>query len=376
SLGDSEELIRKATKIKYSFSKQRFVKIKYHDIESLLLEGIMGRGDRSVSALILQAYKNGAIFDGWREHFNFERWQTAADELNFDMRKHLDSININSNLIWDHINIGINKKFLKNEWDKAKEAATTADCRTGKCSGCGVCKENIQNKFAKPIAMKPINIPEKVIPDQIQSYFYRVYYQKMDRMRFVAHLDLLRMTHRFMRVAKFPLAYSQGFNPHPRISFGPPLPVGVHGQKEYFVFALTEERDVNDLHQILNLVMPQQLKFMGVEKLTSKTERAMDYFNLEEVVVHPSEKHFTLFQEKASDFLAAENWEFTKIRKKKERLINLKQIVKTLSFEDGNLLVTKEVIGASIFDILEHVFGISREETTKFDIIRKGFRKG
>jgi len=375
ALGDRQELIRKATKIKFSFSKQNFVKIKYHDVESLVIEAVIGRGDRKVGNLIYEAYRNGAIYDGWREYFDFDYWQKAAETLDIDFADYTRARDLHEPLIWDHIDIGVNSNFLRKEWAQAAIAATTPDCREGICTGCGVCNDKIFNKKAIAIPMKMIEILPKVIPDQIQSFYYRVYYQKMDRLRFVAHLDLLRMTHRFMRVAKVPLAYSQGYNPHPRISFGPPLPVGVEGEKEYFIFALTEERNVEDLRQILQVVMPEQLKFKGVEKLDSKLERAMDYFNVEITSVKPTAQYEKNFERQLPQYIAADSWEFSKMRKKKERFVELKKIVRDMKFINKELIVEKEVIGASIFDILEHVFQIPRSDTSKFTITRRGFRR-
>ena len=373
ALGERDDLIRKATKIKFAFSKQNFVKIKYHDVDSLKLEAIMSRGDRKIGELIYRSYKNGSIYDGWKEFFNSQYWDDAAKELCLDLEEYTKEKDLDAPLIWDHIDIKIKKQFLKKEWQNARAEATIQDCRDSICTGCGVCDDNIFNKKAKSYPMQKIEIPIKVIPDQIQSYYYRVYYQKMDRMRFVAHLDLLRMTHRFMRVAKVPLAYSQGYNPHPRISFGPPLPVGVEGEKEYFVFALTEERDIKDMKAVFQLVMPEQLKFQGIEKLDSKAERAMDYFNLDITAVEPTEEYLKNFEEFTPKFLEAKSWKFTKIRKRKEREVELKNIVHDIEFKNNRLLVKKAVIGASIFDILEHVYNIPRDETAKFRIIRKGF---
>jgi radical SAM-linked protein len=372
-LGQREELIRKATKIKFAFSKQNFVKIKYHDVESLLLEAVIGRGDRSISQLIFRAYQKGALYDGWQEYFDFIYWQSAAEELELDLDAYVVAKDLQADLIWDHIDLGIRKEFLQQEWQKAAQSALTEDCREGDCSACGVCHDQVQNRKARPISRQEIVIPPKVIPDQIQSFYYRVYYQKMKRMRFVAHLDLLRMTHRFMRVAQIPLAYSQGFNPHPRISFGPPLPVGVEGEKEYFVFAMTEKRPVQDLAAIFQLVMPQQLQFMGVEAIASKQERAMDFLNLELTEVYPTEQYWANLSEQLERYHLSEIWEFSKLRKRKERRVNLKNIIKSIEITDNVIKVKKEVIGASIFDILASIFAIPRSETAKFRIIRKGF---
>ena len=149
--------------------------------------------------------------------------------------------------------------------------------------------------------------------------------------------------------------------------------MGVEGEKEYFVFALTKEREVKDMKAIFELVMPEQLKFQGIEKLDSKAERAMDYFNLDITAVEPTKEYLKNFEEFTPKFLEANSWKFTKIRKRKEREVELKNIVHAIEFENNILLVKKAVIGASIFDILEHVYKIPRDETAKFRIVRKGF---
>ena len=62
---------------------------------------------------------------------------------------------------------------------------------------------------------------------------------------------------------------------------------------------------------------------------------------------------------------------FTRIRKGKEKTKDLKQLVKQLTWNGTQLNVTKTVVGASIFDLLEHVYKIDRFETNRFEIIRE-----
>ncbi|WP_069997952.1 TIGR03960 family B12-binding radical SAM protein [Cellulosilyticum sp. I15G10I2] len=125
------------------------IKYNHHDAKTSILEAVIARGDRRVSRLIYDAYKNGCTFDSWGEHFNYQKWEQAAEssQINFDFyanrERQYDEI-----LPWDHIDIGVTKAFLKKENEKAKEIVTTPNCKE-KCSGCGinglgkgVCNEN------------------------------------------------------------------------------------------------------------------------------------------------------------------------------------------------------------------------------------------
>jgi radical SAM-linked protein len=85
---------------------------------------------------------------------------------------------------------------------------------------------------------------------------YRIRYSKKGPARFVSHLDLLRTFERAMRRAGLPLAFSQGFNPHPKFSFGAPLPVGVAGEKEYMDIELSREMPPGDIEKYLGGALP------------------------------------------------------------------------------------------------------------------------
>ena len=94
---------------------------------------------------MVEAFKNGAKFDGWSEYFNYEIWMDAFKKCGVDpefyayRERSYDEI-----LPWDFINIGVNKEFLIRENDKAKEGIITPDCRLG-CTNCGV-NVNLEGK--------------------------------------------------------------------------------------------------------------------------------------------------------------------------------------------------------------------------------------
>lgn len=117
---------------------RRQIKYNHHDAKTSILEAVIARGDRRVANLIYAAYKEGCLFDSWGEYFNYNKWEQAAQHASIDFsfyahrERDYDEI-----LPWDHIDIGVTKKFLMDENEKAKLVSTTPHCRE-KCSACGV----------------------------------------------------------------------------------------------------------------------------------------------------------------------------------------------------------------------------------------------
>ncbi len=116
---------------------QKSIRYNWHHADVTLLEGVFARGDRRISAVILEAYRLGALYDAWTECWDYDRWLQAFENTGIDMdfytkrERGLDEI-----LPWDFIHIGVSKEFLKKEWQKAHEETVTPNCRE-KCSGCG-----------------------------------------------------------------------------------------------------------------------------------------------------------------------------------------------------------------------------------------------
>jgi len=193
----------------------------------------------------------------------------------------------------------------------------------------------------------------------------------MNDMRFVAHLDLVRMTQNFLRASELPLVYSQGFNIHPKLNFGPPLSIGIEGEREYFDFVLQKKFSLNELERIISAIMPEELKFKKVTPLFSKTQRAMEYFPYESVEVLPQIELIEQFTSSLKEYNKKKEWVFSRIRKGKTREKDLKSLIHKIEFKNGKLHVIKRLVGASIFDILKEVFSIERNDTGNFRIIRK-----
>lgn len=118
------------------------IRVSYHETPTSLLEGVLARGDRRLSAVIHSAFKNGCKFDSWDEHFKFDAWLRAFEDNGIDPYFYTQRKREFSELLpWDHLDYGISRKFLENENLKAHQNTTTPHCGI-KCAGCGANRLN------------------------------------------------------------------------------------------------------------------------------------------------------------------------------------------------------------------------------------------
>ncbi|MGL5346085.1 MAG: TIGR03960 family B12-binding radical SAM protein [Peptostreptococcaceae bacterium] len=118
--------------------KNRDIKYNYHDSKTSLMEAVIARGDRKIGKVIYDAFKAGAKFDGWSEHFKLDIWKEAMENNNLSIEFYANRHrNYEEVFPWDHIDVGVSKKFLIRENEKANADAVTPDCRH-KCNACGI----------------------------------------------------------------------------------------------------------------------------------------------------------------------------------------------------------------------------------------------
>ena len=130
------ELERKQQLLR-SLITTRKISYKYHDATVSRIEAVFARGDRRLCKALYRAYERGMMLDGWDEYFSYDNWLDVFSETGIDPAFYANRVFGRDELLpWDFIDIGVTKKFLQNEYDKALSGVTTPDCRT-KCSGCG-----------------------------------------------------------------------------------------------------------------------------------------------------------------------------------------------------------------------------------------------
>ena len=138
-----EEFLEKAYIVKNKFKEMRnykSLKYNWHEADLTVLEGVLARGDRRVSAVVETAYKNGALYDSWSEFFKNEIWMEAFDAcgLSIDFYTTRER-SLQEIFPWDFIDSGVSKAFLKREWENANREQVTPNCRQ-RCSACGAMK--------------------------------------------------------------------------------------------------------------------------------------------------------------------------------------------------------------------------------------------
>ncbi len=124
----------------------RAIGFRYHDGPPSIVEGLLSRGDRRVGAVIRAVYEDGGRFDGWSEHFSFQRWMVAAEralagqpvDVDWFTTRERDRTEV---LPWDHLDSGLDKDWLWADWQDALAEVEVEDCRWNPCFDCGVCPQ-------------------------------------------------------------------------------------------------------------------------------------------------------------------------------------------------------------------------------------------
>ena len=234
------------------------VSYKWHNVDSSFLEAVFSLGDRSLGRAIHRGYELGCRLDGWTEHLKFDRWMRAFDETGIDPGAIANRARgLEEALPWDHIDIGVSKKFLQREYKKALEVRGTPDCHVAPCSACGeICMPNwptwavnvgmkvsslelrvsssqtLGSKCQVPSLKPETRSPKPETRSETPVQRIRFIFQKTGDLRFLSHLEVMKALSRALRRAQVPIAYSQGYNPQPKLSFALALPVGVEGWQE------------------------------------------------------------------------------------------------------------------------------------------------
>ena len=165
---DSKGEIDRKIGIVLSLLKSRFINIEWHDPETSILEGAFARGDRRLSNVIVSAFKAGAKFDGWREYFNPGIWSKAFQEHGFNIEEFaIRERAFEEALPWDHIDCGVKKSFLRDEYQRAEKGIITEDCYLSGCKNCGLEKAcfDVKKEHKPEISKKEVIFHSGLLPE-------------------------------------------------------------------------------------------------------------------------------------------------------------------------------------------------------------------
>jgi radical SAM family uncharacterized protein/radical SAM-linked protein len=240
------------------------IQFKWQDPRVSFLEGLWARGDRRLAFLLVAAYRSGCRFDGWSDQFRFDLWQEAIEASGIDPGFFCARTrDLDEPLPWDHVDIGVSKAYLQQEYRNALSGRSTGDCRQGDCQGCGVC----DFEHLAPVVHLDQEVPAAQPGNQAREgggFTVLMRYVKRGEARFFGHLETANLFQRALRCAGLPILFSEGFHPKPKIAFDDPLPVGIESLDACMTVVLSGPTDLEGVVERVNRRLPQGLQVIQV----------------------------------------------------------------------------------------------------------------
>lgn len=356
-----EEIRRRIDLIRSQFKGQKFLKVRWHEPEMSHLEGILSRADRRMADVVEKAYRKGAVFCSWVEHFDLTPWLDALHECGIQPRQYTGPRHTDAPLPWGHLEAGVSDAFLLRERQRALAGKTTDDCRYGRCQDCGACdrpEKPSRLPHASPAPAEHRNIlvfaqrdqaahlpgrdaegklvcrvqtkrPPRIAPHLThKAVQYRVWHKKTDNSAYLSQLELLSVLDRALRRAGMPLAFSQGFHPLPLLSFGRALPVGVESEAEWFGLTLHSFLAPREVASRLEPFLPPGISVLAVVPTTKSdyTRQAVaEVFRLS----FPSPQENAAAAQCFARLEAADEKLFVRDTKKGPRTVNIRPVLRS-----------------------------------------------
>ncbi len=379
-----EDLREKQDYIRRAF-KKRHINFKGQHVENSLLEAVFARADRDSALLLEKAWRLGCRFDGWSEHFNFSLWEQAAKETGIDLDRYASrSFALDRELPWDFIDSGMRKEFLASEYEKALREEGTADCRDG-CYGCGLeCSDEkrprngggrtTHDEQGKTESVPATHLNGKHGPAPATHTAWRVHFSKTGMLRYLSHQELMTSIVRAMRRAALPVAYSTGFHPHPKISFGPALSAGIEGLNEYFDIELNNSAPSSDLVLRLNTALPEGIIIHNAAPVPlngMSLNECISHYEYEVVIDHRAAGAVNTFMDSPA-------WPVSREKK----TVDVRTMVEKAEIHDNRLslvLADRDEAKVRLFEILKEMLQKTVEEVHSARIKRiglYGYNKG
>ena len=285
---DADEQHRRIGWLRSRFRRIKGTRLTWSNPDEAVLEALLSRGGRELSRTIERAHDLGAIFDGWNDFLNLDAWRQAVADTHVDMERELGVREPADELPWDVIDAGVRKGYLKAEWRRAVREADTEDCKWGRCFRCGIPGDGEDTQLAacslpllgealpegdhpKAAAYKLRPAPRTPPParNDVQPPVHRRYrfsFTKLGDARYLSHRQIMDALERALRAGRVPIRYTEGYNPHIRLSMGPALGVGHEGEAELFDVDCTSQ--VRQQHvTAINRLLPHGIEIIDVKPL-------------------------------------------------------------------------------------------------------------
>ncbi|MEM8604564.1 MAG: TIGR03960 family B12-binding radical SAM protein, partial [Cyanobacteria bacterium P01_H01_bin.121] len=289
----TSEFIRKQDLLRAEFKGMKGVKTNFTDVRISAMEDFVGRGDRRLAPVIKRAWQLGAGMDAWWESLDraYGAWTQAIEEsgLGWEYRQveqgewnlfayttHEASntvsepdplpMDLAAPLPWDHLDTGIDKRWLAKDLEHALQAVTVPDCSFAGCSQCGVCSVD----FGHNVVVSPPPIPTftgHFTPNTDVAQRLRLQFTKLGDLRLLGHLDLMRLFDRAIRRADLPIAFSGGFHPLPRLIPASALSLGMTSVGELIDLEFTQVLEPEHVRDRLQAQLPEGMQIRDISQI-------------------------------------------------------------------------------------------------------------
>ncbi len=350
-------------KIRFLRDRMRWkeLKLSWRDPEISRLEAVLGRGDRRIGDVIYRAWKAGARFDAWSDQFHLDRWHRAFEESRLGMEEYTKNLEVDLPLPWEHLTKGVAKSFLLKERARAFAGDTTGDCRFENCQSCGLMQHPVCQSVQKKTVPLSVSVDTaskkhrygrrtKRVPVNPVKKRIRFTFKKTTEVRFTSHLDTMRIFVRALRMAKIPVALSQGYHAHLKISMGPPLPLGYTSRAEYADIELADNLP-RQFDELLNRSLPEGFEVSASRLFIRKTPSLNSAISLASYRIYGDGlEAFDSLDQQIQDFLKLNSYPIKREKKGSEVSVDIRPYVVSLekNGKDLELLVKIGTDGGSV----------------------------
>ncbi len=243
-----EVLVEKLRYLRKNLSAQ----IRAHGLEQIIVEGILSRGDRRCGKLLYEVWKLGSKFDEWNERFNFGIWQKAIEDTGLNAEFYCYRERTQDEIFpWDHLQGGPDRRALWNDYQTSlKQAAEPVPE-----------KPHMKERPAVAPGI-PVILPVK---SPVQRLRFRM--SRQGDVRFLSHLEQIEMVRRMIRRADLPMAFTSGFHPQMKTSFGPAISVGYESECELFDVELVGRMDPQQAFDLLAKEAPRGFSILRTTRV-------------------------------------------------------------------------------------------------------------
>jgi radical SAM family uncharacterized protein/radical SAM-linked protein len=292
--------------------------VKAHNHRASVLEALIAKGDRRLSMVIYKAWQKGARFDQWADKFDNNIWNEALAESNIDLNFYIYRNRKPDEVFpWDHLFFGMSKQELYKDYVK----------------GINETADTLVEQFDLSNCSLPANYVEPTISVLPSVMRLRLRFSKRGAVKFISHLEQIEIFRRAARRSNLPIAFTAGFSPQVKSSYGPPLSIGQESTSEYMELYFTQKVDIEEVKKEFARILPEGFKLLDAKRVPLNFPSIDILSNVVEYKINDTE----LIQTEIDKFLMQDSIMIEKIKKDKIITVNAKPLIREFSSASGTL---------------------------------------